>query len=74
MKRLGISSVLVTHDLTEAVSLSDRVFILSKPPAVLVEEVTVPFGAVRNMYDLRDDEEFLRIYGRLWRKLKEQIA
>lgn len=74
VKRLGISAVLVTHDLTEAVSLSDRVFILSKPPAVLVEEVAVPFGTVRNMYDLRDNEEFLRIYGRLWRTLKEQIA
>lgn len=74
VKRMGISAVLVTHDLTEAVSLSDRVFILSRPPAVLVEEVAVPFGAERNMYDLRDNGEFLALYGRLWRKLKEQIT
>ena len=74
LKRLGISAVLVTHDLTEAVSLSDRVFILSRPPAVVVEEVHVPFGPQRNMYDLRDNPQFLGIYGRLWSKLKEQIT
>lgn len=74
LKRMGISAVLVTHDLTEAVSLSDRVFILSRPPAVLVEEVAIPFGPQRNMYDLRDNEEFLRLYGKLWRKLKEEIS
>lgn len=73
LKRFNIAAVLVTHDLTEAISLSDRVFILSRPPATLVEEVKVPFGPDRNMYDLRDNAEFLGIYGQLWRKLKEQI-
>ncbi len=74
IKRLNIAAVLVTHDLTEAISLSDRVFILSRPPAFIVEEVPIPFGTNRNMYDLRDDPAFLALYGRLWRKLKEQIA
>ena len=44
------------------------------PPATIVEELAIPFGAERNMYDLRDNEEFLALYGRLWRKLQEQIS
>jgi len=74
LKRLDITAVLVTHDLAEAISLSDRVIILSRPPAVIVEELPIPFGSSRNMYDLRDNPEFLELYGRLWRKLKEQIT
>ena len=74
LKRLGITAVLVTHDLAEAISLSDRVFILSRPPATIVDEVHIPFGNVRNMYDLRDDHGFLDLYGQLWGRLKEQIV
>lgn len=73
LKRLGITAVLVTHDLTEAISLSDRVLILSKPPAHLIEEIDIPFGDTRDMYNLRDQPQFLAIYGRLWKQLKEQI-
>ena len=74
LQRLNIAAVLVTHDLAEAVSLSERVLILSRPPSVVVEEVAVPFGKTRDMHDLRDDPQFLGMYGQLWRKLKEQIT
>ena len=74
LQRLNIAAVLVTHDLAEAISLSERVLILSRPPSMVVEEVMVPFSRTRNMHDLRDDPQFLEMYGQLWRKLKEQIT
>jgi NitT/TauT family transport system ATP-binding protein len=74
IRELKISALLVTHDLAEAVSLSDRVLILSRAPAHIVEEVAMPFGHQRNMYDLREREDFLHLYSQLWRTLKEQIA
>lgn len=73
IRRLGISALLVTHDLAEAVTLSDRVLVLSRPPSAVVEEVIVPFGRDRDMTNLRDDPRFLDAYGHLWRTLKAQI-
>lgn len=74
IRRLGISALLVTHDLAEAITLSDRVLILSRPPSVVVEEVHVPFGRDRDMANLRDDPRFLEAYGHVWHTLKAQIG
>ena len=74
VRRLNISAVLVTHDLAEAVSLSDRVLILSRPPSYVIEEVKIPFTETRDMMELRDDPRFLELYGRLWHSLKAQIT
>lgn len=74
IRRLQISAVLVTHDLAEAIALSDRVLLLSRAPARVIEEYRVPFGIERDMLDLRGNADFLKIYGKLWRTLKEQLA
>ena len=41
-RELGITVVLVTHDIDEAVYLADRVVVLSGPPSRVVEIVDVP--------------------------------
>ncbi len=74
LKRMEIGAILVTHDLSEAAALSDRILILSKAPAKIVKQVEVPFGPERNMYDLRERDDFLKMYSQLWHSLKEQIS
>ena len=74
LRRLKISAVLVTHDLAEALTLSDRVLLLSRAPARIVTEYRPPFGIERNMFDLRAKPEFLDAYGKLWSQLKEQLT
>ena len=44
----GLTSVLVTHNLLEAVFLSDRVFVLTGTPASVVAEVAVDWAGDRN--------------------------
>jgi ABC-type nitrate/sulfonate/bicarbonate transport system ATPase subunit len=73
MKRIGTTMVLVTHDLAEAISLCDRVVILSNRPTSVFHEYSIPFGDDRKMLELRQAEPFLELYGRLWHDLSLQI-
>jgi NitT/TauT family transport system ATP-binding protein len=49
----------VTHDVAEAALLSDRVLVLDGRPARVVAELTMPFGAHRDLARIRLSEEFL---------------
>ena len=73
IREFGISTTLVTHDLAEAITLSDRVLLLSRAPARIVGEYTVPFGEERNIMDLRGTTDFLDLYGKIWSDLEVQI-
>jgi ABC-type nitrate/sulfonate/bicarbonate transport system ATPase subunit len=73
-RMLNMTTVLVTHDLAEAITLCDRVVILSQRPATVAGIFEVPFGTQRAMLELRETPEFLDLYGRLWHDLAEQIA
>jgi NitT/TauT family transport system ATP-binding protein len=72
-RRLAITVVLVTHDLGEAISLSDEVIILTARPGTICDRYTVPFGRERRMLELRQRPEFLELYGKLWQQLSLQM-
>jgi NitT/TauT family transport system ATP-binding protein len=74
VRQFEMTTVLVTHDLAEAISLSDQVFILSARPGRVVAKHEIPFGEERNVLALRDREDFLALYGELWHDLSRQIA
>jgi NitT/TauT family transport system ATP-binding protein len=73
-RMLGITTVLVTHDLAEAISLCDEVVILTKKPARIAQVKRIPFGDDRQMLELREKPEFLELYGELWHELRAQIV
>jgi NitT/TauT family transport system ATP-binding protein len=57
----GITMLLVTHDIDEAVYLSDRVFVLSPPPARVVREIAVALPQPREQVRTRSDPTFLAL-------------
>jgi NitT/TauT family transport system ATP-binding protein len=73
IKRDKISTLLITHDLAEAISLSDQVIVLTNRPARVFTSFSIPFGEERNMFELRDDPKFLSLYGEIWEQLAYQI-
>jgi NitT/TauT family transport system ATP-binding protein len=73
LRELKITCLIVTHDLAEASSLSDKVTIMTARPGRVAEEHAVPFGLERDMLELRQTKEFLELYGQLWHGLSLQI-
>ena len=64
----------VTHDLEEAIALSDRVVVLSAGPASRVVGVyRVGLERPRNLIDIRTEPGFVEIYGSIWRDLREEV-
>ena len=64
-RELGITVVLVTHDIDEAIYLSDRIVVLSKNPSVVREVVEVPLGDAREQVKTRSSEKFLDLRNHL---------
>jgi NitT/TauT family transport system ATP-binding protein len=73
LREAEVGTILVTHDLAEAISLSDRVLLLSRAPSSIVRAYDVPFTRDRDLLDLRRRPEFLELYGTIWADLEEQI-
>ncbi|MBN9606553.1 MAG: ABC transporter ATP-binding protein [Actinomycetales bacterium] len=58
---LHLTVLLVTHDIDEAVYLSDRVVALSGSPATVADIVDVPLGAERDQIETKGTHEFAAI-------------
>lgn len=74
IERLGMTVVLVTHDLAEAISLADQVVILTGGPGRVAHVHEIDLGERREMLALRDTPQYLAAYGRLWKDLSHQIT
>jgi NitT/TauT family transport system ATP-binding protein len=60
--------IFVTHDIEEAILVSDRILVLNGPPGAIIDELTVPFARPRNA-SLTLEEEFLELKRYIWSKL-----
>lgn len=70
----GKTVIFVTHDLEEAISLSDEVLVLSAGPAShVVGRYPVDLPRPRNLIDIRTEAAFHQLYGRIWTDLREEV-
>lgn len=64
----------VTHDLEEAISLSDRVVIMSTgPDARLIGDFPIPLERPRDVSEIKLTPEFQQLHREIWQMLKEQV-
>ena len=62
--------VFVTHDLAEAVALSDRVVVMSARPGRIVADVAIDLPRPRSVRALQKDPAFHALYARVWTHLE----
>src|SRR5205085_594009 len=64
----------VTHDLEEAIALSDRVLIMSAGPASkIIGEWPVPLARPRDIGEVKLDPVFHRLHREIWDALKDEV-
>ena len=76
-EKFGITMLLVTHDIDEAVYLSDRVFVLSAPPSTVLEAIDIPLSHPREQVKTRSEARFIElrnhIHGLIGKKSGEAV-
>jgi NitT/TauT family transport system ATP-binding protein len=66
--------ILVTHSIEEALTLSDRVLVMSARPGHILHEVHVPFARPRDVIALRSDPHFSALFAEVWDVLRDEVA
>ena len=72
IKKEQKTAVLVTHDLSEAISMADRIFVLSKRPAEIKKEIHLDFNMKeRTPMQVRNAPQFRDYFNLIWKELNE---
>ena len=65
--------IFITHDLTEAIALADRVLLMSARPGKMVRDDVVAIPRPRDIFHMHDNPEFRRLYDEIWKELEVQV-
>lgn len=70
LKNEKITTIMVTHDISEAISMSDRVIVLTKRPTEIKTICDIDFEAnLRDPLDCRKSPKFSEYFDFLWKEL-----
>lgn len=70
LKNENITTVMVTHDISEAISMADRVVVLSNRPAKVKKIYEIDFEMEkRNPLTCRESPKFSKYFDALWKEL-----
>lgn len=72
----GTSIVLVTHDIEEAIAMSDRVVVLGGRPARVEQDIQIELSLseARNAVSAREAPEFRKYHAQIWAALRGETA
>ena len=66
-------SIIVTHDLAEAISMADKVIVLSKRPASIKKIFEINLTNKDNPINNRKTPEFATLYDLIWKEIDYHV-
>jgi NitT/TauT family transport system ATP-binding protein len=71
---LGNQSIIfVTHDLEEAIAMSDRVIVLTRGPGRIKADYPIDLPRGRDVREIRSDPRFTELYQKIWGDLRVEV-
>ncbi len=71
-QQTGKTVLLITHQIDEAVFLSDEVVVFSARPGTVRERIPVPLARPRNL-DIKRSIEFVGLVDQIWKLIEEEV-
>jgi NitT/TauT family transport system ATP-binding protein len=65
--------IFITHDLIEAITLADRVVLMSSRPGKIKSIEQVEIARPRDVFKIHESEQFRAVYEKLWRELRPEV-
>ena len=70
LRKEGMTAIIVTHDISEAISMSDRVIVLNARPGTVKDIHKIEFEMKnRNPINCRENPKFSEYFNTLWKEL-----
>jgi NitT/TauT family transport system ATP-binding protein len=70
----GKTVVFVTHSIDEALTLADRVIVMSAHPGIIKANISVPFSRPRALTAVRSDPAFAELFTQIWDLLRVEVT
>ena len=75
IRKTGKTAILITHDLSEAITLADRVLVLSKRPSSVKYELNVSYDIDRSSpLSIRNTVQYQTYFNLLWKELSDDLS
>ncbi|MEE9239707.1 MAG: ABC transporter ATP-binding protein [bacterium] len=65
--------IFITHDLVEAIALSDRVVVMTSRPGAVKSVTRIEIPRPRDVFRIHREEKFVAVYDKLWEELREEV-
>ena len=72
-ERVRSTVLFVTHDLTEAILMADRVIVFSSRPGIVRADFPVELKRPRSLIELQGSDQFHEMFRRIWNVLREEV-
>ncbi|HWO43681.1 MAG TPA: ABC transporter ATP-binding protein [Candidatus Eisenbacteria bacterium] len=73
-QELGTTILFITHDIEEAIYLSDRIWVLSRRPSRIIEEMSIDFPRPRNQLTTRGEARFMELRNRIYQRIRAETT
>jgi NitT/TauT family transport system ATP-binding protein len=73
-ERTSRTVVFITHDLSEAVTISDRGIVMSARPGRIIADIPIPLERPRSVRALQKEPRYHELYAEVWSKLEAGLT